>query len=268
MIVDKITSISTKPEKTGQSLRKQTDKLFKKICRKMGNTIRDHTLIGEGDHILVGLSGGKDSMIMLEALAERKGALPFNFKISAAHIEAKGIGYEIDRDRLTSFCDELDIPLYYRCIEPELEKDSSKTACFICSWHRRKELFNLTRELNCNKLALGHHRNDAIETLLMNMIYHGSISSLPYSLSMFEGRIQLIRPLMDLDERMLEEYAGLNNLVKVEKSCPHEDRTQRENIAHLLKEVENLHGKGPFNIFKSMDKIFEEYLPVQAKVKP
>jgi hypothetical protein len=69
--------------------------------------------------------------------------------------------------------------------------------------------------------------------------------------------------MMDLDERMLEEYAGLNDLVKVEKSCPHEDSTQWENIAQLLKHVEDLHGKGPFNIFKSMDKIFEEYLPVK-----
>lgn len=117
-------------------------------------------------------------------------------------------------------------------------------------------------------MALGHHRNDAVETLLLNMIYHGSISSLPYSLSMFEGRIQLIRPLLDLDERMLLEYAGLNELVHVEKSCPHEDRTQRENISLLIQQVEDLHGKGPFNIFKSMNKIFEEYLPVHDKPKP
>ena len=245
----------------------QSEKLFKKICRKMGTTMRDHSLISEGDHLLVGLSGGKDSMILLEALAERSRAVPFDFKISAAHIEATGIGYEINREKLSSFCDSLGIPLHYRCIAPDLVKDPSKAACFICSWMRRKELFTLTEELNCNKLALGHHRNDAVETLLMNMIYHGSISSLPYSLKMFEGRIQLIRPMMDLDERMLDEYAGLNDLVKVEKSCPHEDSTQRENIAQLLKQVENLHGKGPFNIFKSMDKIFEEYLPVQAKVK-
>ena len=72
---------------------------------------------------------------------------------------------------------------------------------------------------------------------------------------------------MDLDERMLHEYAGLNSLVHVEKSCPHEDRTQRENIARLLGQIENLHGKGPFNIFKSMNKIFEEYLPLQGKSK-
>ena len=231
----------------------------------MGTTMRDHALIQEGDHILVGLSGGKDSMIMLEALAERLRAVPFHFSLSAAHIEALGIGYEINREKLASFCKDLDVPLHYRSIEPDLEQDPSKPACFICSWSRRKELFNLTRELNCNKLALGHHRNDAVETLLLNMIYHGSISSLPYSLKMFEGRMQLIRPLLDLDEGMLEDYAGLSKLIKVEKSCPHEDRTQRENIARLIRNVEELHGKGSFNIFKSMNKIFEEYLPQTTK---
>jgi tRNA 2-thiocytidine biosynthesis protein TtcA len=239
----------------------QSEKLFKKICRKMGTTMRDHSLIAEGDRVLVGLSGGKDSMILLEALVERKSAVPFEFSLIASHVEAAGIGYEIDRDRLSSFCNNLGVPLHYRIIEPDFQKDPSKTTCFICSWHRRKAMFDLTRELNCNKLALGHHRNDAIETLLLNMIYHGSISSLPYSLKMFEGRIHLIRPLMDLDESMLDEYASLNSLVRVAKSCPYEDRTQRENIARLVRQVEDMHGKGPINIFRSMDKIFEEYLP-------
>ena len=225
--------------------------------------MRDHQMILEGDHLLVGLSGGKDSMILLEALAERKRALPFEFTLTAAHVEAQGIGYEIDKERLTSFCETLGIPVLYRAIEPDLEKDPSKTDCFICSWYRRKELFKLTKELGCNKLALGHHRKDAIETLLMNMIYHGSISSLPYSLTLFEGRVQLIRPMMDLEERMLEDYARLNNLVQVEKSCPHEDRTQREKMAGLIRQVEDLHGPGPYNMFKSMNKIFEEYLPVK-----
>ena len=241
----------------------QSEKLFKKICRKIGTTMRDQNLISEGDHVLVGLSGGKDSMILLEALAERLSAVPFEFSISAAHIEALGIGYEINREKLTSFCNRLDIPLHYRSIEPDLEKDLSKTACFICSWHRRKELFKLTKELNCNKLALGHHRNDAIETLLMNMIYHGSISSLPYTLDMFEVRVRLIRPMMDLDERMLEEFAALNELVHVEKNFPHEDRTQRKSISQLIRQIEEIYGKGPYNIFKSMGKVFTEYLPAK-----
>lgn len=239
----------------------QSEKLYKKICRKMGTTMRDHSQIERGDHVLVGLSGGKDSMILLEALVERKRSLPFEFELSAAHIEASGIGYEIDREKLSGFCEKLKVPLHYKTITPDLEKDPAKTACFICSWHRRKELFNLTKDLNCNKLALGHHRNDAVETLLLNMIYHGSISSLPYTLNMFEGRVKLIRPLLDLDERLLEEYAALNKLVKVEKSCLHEDRTKRNTIAQLIREIEKIHGTGPFNMFKSMDKIFEEYLP-------
>ncbi|MEN8228799.1 MAG: ATP-binding protein [Bacteroidota bacterium] len=246
-------------EKTSEQ--NQSDKLFKKICRKTGTTIRDHAMIVDGDRVLVGLSGGKDSMILLEALAERQRAVPFNFTIEAAHIEATGIGYRIDREKLTAFCKNLTIPLHYRNIEPDLEKDPSKTACFICSWHRRKELFSLSKELGSNKLALGHHRNDAVETLLLNMIYHGSLSSLPYSLEMFDGRLHLIRPMLDLDVRMLEEYAALNDLVKIEKSCPHESSTQRESIAQLIKEIEKLHGKGPFNMFKSMGKIYEEYLP-------
>jgi len=239
----------------------QSDKLFKKICRKLGTTLRDHRMIAEGDHILVALSGGKDSMILLEALAERRRAMPFDFSLSAAHIEATGIGYEIDRAKLSSFCEGLGVPLHYRTIEPDLDQDPSKAACFVCSWHRRKELFRLTRELKCNKLALGHHRVDAVETLLMNMIYHGSISSLPYSLKMFEGRMEMIRPLLDLEEGMLEEYARLNKLVKVEKSCLHEDQSQRESIRKLLSNIEELHPMGPYKVFKSMNKVFEEYLP-------
>lgn len=238
-----------------------TEKLFEKICRKVGTTMRDHSLVEEGDHVLVGLSGGKDSMILLESLVERKAAVPFDFGIIAAHVEAIGIGYQIDKVKLSLFCENLNVPLFYKTIEPDLEKESSKSVCFVCSWNRRKELFNLANELDCNKLALGHHRNDALETLLLNMIYQGTISSMPYSLNMFDGQLKLIRPLMDLDERMLEEYAALNDLVKIEKSCPHEDSTKRDSIAQLIKQIEGIYSKGPYNMFKSMDKIFTEYLP-------
>jgi tRNA(Ile)-lysidine synthase TilS/MesJ len=240
------------------------EKTFKKISRKVGTTLRDHDMIREGDHVLVGISGAKDSMILLEALADRQRSVPFSFGLTAAHVEAAGIGYHIDREQLNAFCRNLEVPLHYRTIEPDLNRDPSKSACFVCSWHRRKALFALTRELECNRLALGHHRKDATETLLLNMIYHGSISSLPYSLDMFGGRIRLIRPLMDLDERLLEEYALAGGLVKTGKSCPHEERTRREQIARLVNEIEKLHGRGPYNIFRSMERIFPEYLPQKS----
>jgi len=243
------------------SRRAYSAKVFKKITRKVGTTIRDHGMIGEGDYVLVGLSGGKDSLILLETLAERKKAVPYSFNLSAAHVAAEGIGYHIDREKLESFCRNLEVPLHYRTIEPDLEKDPAKSACFVCSWHRRKALFALTRELGCNRLALGHHRKDAVETLLLNMVYHGSISSLPYSLEMFGGRIRLIRPLMDLDERLLEDYADTGDLVRVERSCPLEDHSKRAQMTGLIDEIEKIHGRGPFNVFRSMDKICREYLP-------
>lgn len=249
--------------KTPEQVR--SEKIFKKICRKIGTTIRDHAMLLEDDHVLVGLSGGKDSMILLQALVERRAALPFDFLISAAHIEAEGIGYRIDREKLERFCADLEVPFYNRSMVPDLNKDPKKGTCFVCSWHRRKALFALTRELNCSKLALGHHRNDAVETLLLNMIYHGSISSLPYTLKMFDGRITLIRPLMDLDERIIEDYAGMNNLVEIEKSCPHEELTRRNRVAELMREIEKLHAPGTYNVFRSMNKIFEEYLPRELK---
>ena len=241
----------------------QIQKLFKKISRKVGTTMRDHQMVEAGDHVLVGISGGKDSMILLQALAERKKSLPFDFKITAAHVEATGIGYRINKKKLSAFCDSLDIPLQYLKIAPDFDKDPSKATCFVCSWHRRKELFNLTRKLDCNKLALGHHRKDAIETLLLNMIYHGSISSLPYVLRMFDGRVMLIRPLMDVDEPLLQEYAQLQDLVRVEKSCPHETQTRRKTIESLISQIESVHPTGPFNMFRSMGKIFKEYLPLK-----
>lgn len=240
-------------------------KLFKKICRKVGTTLRDHSMIAEGDHILVALSGGKDSMILLESLVERRRALPFDFSITAAHVEASGIGYQINKEQLNSFCSILQVPLHYLTIEPDFDKDPSKTTCFVCSWHRRKKLFNLTRELGCNKLAFGHHRKDALETLLLNMIYHGSISSLPYTLRMFDGRVKLIRPLMDVEESLLTDYASMREMVRIEKSCPHENRTRRQTIGQLISQIEAIHPTGPYNMFKSMGKIFEEYLPANRK---
>ena len=243
----------------------QAKQLFKKICRKAGVTIRDHGMIAVGDHILVGVSGGKDSMILLKVLAERKASLPFDFEITAAHISAETVDYRIDLHALRAFCKAMNIEFLERTINPEINSDSKKAPCFICSWHRRKELFKLTKQLNCNKLAFGHHRKDALETLLMNMIYHGSISSLPFSITMFNERIQLIRPLLDIEEGLLNDYAKADRLVVVEKTCEYDSQNRRESIAGLLSDIEKIHGKGPFNMFKSMGKVCDEYLP---KTKP
>jgi tRNA(Ile)-lysidine synthase TilS/MesJ len=236
-------------------------KQFEKICRKVGRTLQEYNMIEEGDRVLVGLSGGKDSMILLEALANRKKHLPFEFELFAVHVSAVNIGYEMDTDYLEDFCREIDVPLYLEEIEVDLSVDPKKSPCFICSWNRRKRIFELSKELDCQKVALGHHKDDAIQTVLMNMIYHGSISSLPQDLSMFDGRIRLIRPMLFIPEKELTYYANMRTFRKQEKSCPYEGTTKRDEIRELIRELDKLSKDARRNIFNAMDNIYEEYLP-------
>jgi len=236
-------------------------KQLEKISRKVGKAINEFRLIEEGDRVLVGISGGKDSMILLEALSKRKKHLPFNFELFAIHVSASSIGYKMDTEYLNEFCSNLGVPLYLEEIDVDLSVDSSKTPCFICSWNRRKTIFKKSKDINCNKVALGHHKDDAIQTMLMNLIYHGSISSLPQKLEMFSGRIQLIRPLLMIPENELTYYANMRSFKKHEKSCPYDGSTSRATIKSLIKDLDKLNKNARRNIFRSMDNISPDYLP-------
>jgi tRNA(Ile)-lysidine synthase TilS/MesJ len=240
---------------------KRKKKQLEKISRKVGKAINEFRLIEDGDRVLVGISGGKDSMILLEALAKRKKHLPFNFELFAIHVSAGNIGYKMDTAYLENFCTDLNVPLFLEEIEVDLNAGSNKTPCFICSWNRRKTIFNKSRELNCNKVALGHHKDDAIQTMLMNLIYHGSISSLPQKLEMFAGRIHLIRPLLMIPENELAYYANMRSFKQHKRSCPYDDSTRRDTIKNLIKDLDRLNKNSRKNIFRSMDNIFPDYLP-------
>lgn len=238
----------------------KSSKQFEKICRKVGKTIFDYRLIDDKDRVLVGLSGGKDSMILLETLADRKKHLPVSFELFAIHVTATNVGYKTDTDYLTDFCKELKVKLYLEEIEVDLTQEE-KPACFICSWERRKKIFAKSKELHCNKIALGHHNDDAIQTMIMNMIYHGSYSSLPQKLEMFNGRVNLIRPLLMISEKELICYAELRGFKEHEKSCPYEDLTRRNDVKNLLESIDKLNKDARKNLFRAMDRIHMDYLP-------
>jgi len=244
---------------------KEKTKFIVNVNKSVGRTIQQQQLIEKDDHILIGLSGGKDSLALLEILANRRKYIPYNFQLSAAHINIKNVLYEIDNSYLINFCKKLNIPLYFKKIEIDLNKDPKKGTCFICSWQRRKELFTFTKKLKCNKLALGHHLEDANETFLINMIYHGSISGMPYKLKMFNGRLELIRPLLDQREDKIKQYAQIKKYPNEKLICPYEDKNKRNEIRQLLNKIYKLNPDSGINIFRSPNKIFEEYLPLLNK---
>ncbi len=242
-------------------MRNQEQKYLENIRKRVGRTLYKYKLLQPDDRILIGLSGGKDSLVLIEVLAGQLKHLPFKCELIAVHIQTKDVGYGIDTDYLKKKCEELDVLLIVREIEVDLTMDRKKSPCFVCSWLRRKELFKISNELNCTKIALGHHLDDAVETLMLNMIYHASISSLPEKLSMLKGKIELIRPLLHLTNEELKKYALLRGFKPENKLCKYSDSTKRNDVKKILNDINRLHRKAKINMFRSMLKTFPEYLP-------
>ena len=242
----------------------------KKLDKKKINTVQQafdkavkkHNLIENGDKILVGLSGGIDSLVLLDLLAIRKKYFPVDFELTAVHVDIENIPYSVDTEYLASFCQERDVKFidFQKTIEIDSKKITTNP-CFICSWNRRKLLFNYAKESGYNKLALGHHKDDAVETFMINLIYHGSISSLPVNLTMFGGRMQLVRPLMYLNKQQILDYAKIRGYEAKLKTCNFDPLTNRRKVWQVIELMKEFNPKADDMIFKAMSNIFEEYLP-------
>lgn len=238
------------------------DKLFTRdFFRKVGKAIHDYNLIEAGDRILVGVSGGKDSLALLEVLAQRAKDPKQDYTIVAAHIDVANVEYEVDASYLQAFCDRLGVAFVHRRISVDMEKDPKKPACFVCSWHRRKMLFDIAKEYRCAKLALGHHRDDAVESLLMSMIFNGTMSSMPPRLEMFERTFTLIRPLIYVSNDETKRYAEMRQFKKQKKYCPYEKATNRDAVSKLIDQMTTLSPHARNNIFAAMQNVRKDYLP-------
>lgn len=237
------------------------DWFLTRFQRKVGGAVKEFGLIKPGDRILLALSGGKDSLVMLHSLKIRSINFPFQVYFEAAYINNRQVPYEIDTEYLESFCSDLEIPFIVINTDLDVESDSKKQACFICSWNRRKELFTYAQEKGCNKVALGHHKDDIIQTLIMNMAFQGSISTMPPRLSIFDGKLEIIRPLAGVTEDECAKYAEIVGFQKEKKLCPHEDLTKRKKIEEIIKKLQELNPDVKSNIFNSMTNIQSEYLP-------
>ncbi len=231
------------------------------VQKTAGRAINRYGLIGAGDRIAVGVSGGKDSIVLLEALALRRRWIPIHYDLHAIHISVTGITPELDREYYEEFCRELDIAFHLRTIEVDLARDPKKTVCFVCAWHRRKELFRSVKELGCNRLALGHHMDDALETLFLNMTFNGSISSMPPKLAMFGGEFDIIRPLILLQEKQVERYARIRGFPVGKAQCRYGGTTRRADMKRLVAELTKMNGKAKKNLFAAMSNVHQEYLP-------
>ena len=245
-------------------MNKDEAKFIGKLRKKVGRTINKNSLIKGGDKVLVGLSGGKDSLMLVDVLAERLKVLPVKYEIFAVHVHLEGVKYFSDIDYLREFCEERGVKFIYHKEAIDFS-GGNKNPCFYCSFNRRRILFEYMKETGCNKLALGHNMDDAVETFFMNMMFRSRMSSLPYSLSMFGGEFEIIRPLLEIREDDAARYARILNFKEQERRCPHEDKSNRYKVKSLIAEGEKLYPGFVEKVFYSMHRVDGEYLPFLPK---
>ena len=195
----------------------------------------DYHMIEEGDRIAVGISGGKDSLALLVLMANLRRFYPKPFELQAITIDMGLFG--MDFTPVAALCESLDVP--YTRVETQIgpvvfEQRKEKNPCSMCAKMRRGILNETLLKLGCNKLALGHHYDDAVETFLMSLLYEGRISCFQPVTNMDRAGVIQIRPMLYLSEQTVARFAARENLPVVENTCPADKNTKREEVKTLL----------------------------------
>ena len=229
------------------------------ILKKAGKAIYKYQLIEPNDKILVALSGGKDSFVLLDVLLNKKKTLPFDFELHAAHVKMENVPYRIDERLYSELCKSHGIAFNVLSSQVDFQKD--KNHCYNCSRKRRKELFLFAQTHGFNKIAFGHVLEDVLESMLMNMLYHAEISTLPPKLIMKKENLTFIRPLYFVEEKDTQKYGDIIGFKPPMASCPHETQNSRADIKLLLNKLSESHKDAKINLLNSIENIIEDYLP-------
>jgi tRNA 2-thiocytidine biosynthesis protein TtcA len=234
---------------------------YKMLNLAMSRAIHRYDMISDKDRILVAVSGGKDSLALLWLLEERRPRIPVAYDLFPVHIDP---GFDTDFSvKLSAYCSTLNVRLQVEHTDLGIVAHSSENRenpCFLCAWERRKRLFEIADALGCNKVALGHNKDDIIETVFINMFYAGEISTMVPAQPLFNGRLTLIRPLAFADEEMIRRFGEKQNFPKLENPCPSASRSKRSDIKDLLAGIYKTNNKIKGNIFRSLSHVKPEYL--------
>jgi tRNA 2-thiocytidine biosynthesis protein TtcA len=221
-----------------------TMELERRLLRDMSRAIANHRLIESGDRILVALSGGKDSYGLLVLLRDLQARAPIEFDLIAVHLDQGQPGYE--GTPLATWLAAEGVPykiLHENTYDIVVDKiPEGKTYCSLCSRLRRGILYRAAGDLGCNKIALGHHRDDALETLLLNLFFGGKLASMPPRFTTDDGRFVVIRPLAYTAESDLAALAATRGFPILPcKLCGSQDQAQRKQMKALLTDLERKH---------------------------
>ncbi len=241
----------------------EENKLAKKLCRLMGQAIADFQMIEDQDRVMVCLSGGKDSYAMLDILMKLRERAPIQFELIAVNLDQKQPGFP--EQVLPTYLRKLGIPFHieeqdtYSIVKRVVPE--GKTTCGVCSRLRRGILYRVADEIGATKIALGHHREDILETLLLNMFYGGKLKAMPPKLRSDDGKHIVIRPLAYVPEKYLERYALQQDFPIIPCNlCGSQENLQRNAMKALLKDWEKQHPGRVASIFRAVTQVVPSHL--------
>lgn len=251
-----------------------------KINRLVGQAMHDYAMLAEGDRVLVAVSGGVDSLVLMHLLHFWQRKAPVRYRLVAVHVDMDGSASTPGasacaiRDELAGKGLELEIifarrPDFVAASDKfgEPDKRQNRDSCFTCARARRSALFDEAARLGCNKIAFGHHQDDLIETFLLNLTCAGNISTMLPRQDIFQGQLALIRPLAYVEKQDIEQIALDNGLHAVPSSCPLAGRTRREDMHALASEIYRRIPGAKKNIFSALGNVRNEYLPTGRQAK-
>lgn len=241
----------------------RADKLFKRLRRKVGHAIGDYGMVEEGDRVMICMSGGKDSYALLDFLLSLRRSAPVRFDLVPVHIDSGFPG--ADESPLEEHLKKvglpyhiIKVPIYTLC---EQKVDKGKPFCPLCSRLRRGYLYRTARELHCNKLALGHHKDDALCTFFLNLFYGGIIKAMPPVLRNDENDLTVIRPLIYCRERDIKTLSELRGYPILPKGlCGWGEDQQRAAMAKMIRQWDRECPKRPDIVFHALKDVVPSHL--------
>ena len=244
-------------------IEREIHKLEKRLCRQVGEAIVQFNMIEEGDKVMVCLSGGKDSYGLLDILLKLKARAPIHFDIVAVNLDQKQPGFPAHV--LPQYLTQLGVPFHienqdtYSIVKDKIPE--GKTMCSLCSRLRRGILYRVADELGATKIALGHHRDDILQTFFLNMFFGGKLKSMPPKLVSDDGRHIVIRPLAHVAERDLERWAAHRAFPIIPCTlCGSQDGLQRQQVGAMLREWEKKHPGRLDNMFNALQHTVPSHL--------
>jgi tRNA 2-thiocytidine biosynthesis protein TtcA len=242
---------------------REDHKLEKRLCREVGRAIVDFNMIEEGDKVMVCLSGGKDSYGMLDILLKLQKRAPINFELIAVNLDQKQPGFP--EHVLPDYLNKIGVPFHienqdtYSIVTRVIEE--GKTMCSLCSRLRRGILYRVAGELGATKIALGHHRDDMLQTFFLNMFFAAKLKGMPPKLVSDDGKNVVIRPMAYVAEKDLTRWAEVQNFPIIPCSlCGSQENLQRKQVGNMLREWEKKYPGRIENMFAALQNIVPSHL--------